>query len=176
MNPNPEKPMAKYLIGLYDDEEKLLAAIEHIKKEGLPIHEVCTPFPVHGLDSLLQLKKSRLPDAAFVYGALGTLTALSMQIYMYTIDWPVNIGGKSHLPFPSFIPITFELTVLFAGVLMFLSYLAVNRLYPGQKTRVFHPRQTDDAFVVAIADTTAWDKAKELFQKTGAFETQVVEL
>jgi hypothetical protein len=88
----------------------------------------------------------------------------------------VNIGGKSHLPFPSFIPITFELTVLFAGVLMFFSYLAVNRLYPGQKTRVFHPRQTDDAFVVAIGDTTAWDKAKELFQKTGAFETQVVEL
>ncbi len=168
--------MAKYLIGLYDDDEKLLAAVEHLKKEGVPIHEVCTPFPVHGLDTVLGLKKSRLPDAAFVYGALGTLTALSMQIYMYTIDWPVNIGGKSHLPFPSFIPITFELTVLFAGVLMFLSYLAVNRLYPGQATRVFHPRQTDDAFVVAIADSTAWDKAQALFQKTGAFEIQMIEL
>lgn len=168
--------MAKYLIGLYDDEEKLLAAIEHIKREGLAIHEVCTPFPVHGLDSLLKLRKSRLPDAAFVYGALGTLTAVSMQIYMYTIDWPVNIGGKSNLPFPSFIPIIFELTVLFAGVLMVLSYLAVNRLYPGQRPRVFHPRQTDDTFVVAIADASTWDRAKELFQKTGAFETQVVEL
>jgi hypothetical protein len=77
MNPNPEKPMAKYLIGLYDDEEKLLAAIEHIKKEGLPIHEVCTPFPVHGLDSLLQLKSLAFPTRLSFTGH-WTLTALSM--------------------------------------------------------------------------------------------------
>jgi hypothetical protein len=168
--------MAKYLIGLYDDEEKLLAAVEYFKKERIAIHDVCTPFPVHGLDHVLSLKKSRLPDAAFIYGGLGTLTALSMQIYMYTIDWPVNIGGKSNLPFASFIPITFELTVLFAGVLMVLSYLVVNRLYPGQRTRTFHPRQTDDAFVIAIADTAAWSAAEALFQRTGAFEIQVVEI
>lgn len=168
--------MAKYLIGLYDDEEKLLAGVAAFEKEHVPIHEVCTPFPVHGLDQALHMRKSRLPDAAFVYGALGTLTALSMQIYMYTIDWPVNIGGKSHLPFPSFIPITFELTVLFAGVLMFLSYLYVNRLYPGKKARVYDPRQTDDAMVVAIAEEKYWDAAKALFQKTGAIETKIVEL
>ncbi|MEN3039926.1 MAG: DUF3341 domain-containing protein [Bacteroidia bacterium] len=167
--------MARYLIGLYDDEDKLLAAVEAFQKEGVPIHEVCTPFPVHGLDQALHLRKSRLPDAAFVYGALGTLTALSMQIYMYTIDWPVNIGGKSHLPFPSFIPITFELTVLFAGVLMFLSYLFVNRLYPGRKALVYDPRQTDDAMVIAIADEKAWDAARSLFQKTGAIEAKIVE-
>lgn len=168
--------MAKYLIGLYDDEEKLLVAVEAFHKEHVPIQEVCTPFPVHGLDQTLGLRKSRLPDAAFVYGALGTLTALSMQIYMYTLDWPVNIGGKSHLPFPSFIPTTFELTVLFAGVLMFLSYLAVNRLYPGRRARVYDRRQTDDAMVVAIADPQAWDAAQALFQKTGAFEVKIVEL
>lgn len=168
--------MAKYLIGLYDDEDKLLAAVEAFQREKVPIHEVCTPFPVHGLDQALHLKKSRLPDAAFVYGALGTLTALSMQIYMYSIDWPINIGGKSFLPFPSFIPITFELTVLFAGVLMFLSYLYVNRLYPGRKAMVYDPRQTDDAMVIAIADEGHWDNARNLFQKTGAFEAKIVEL
>ena len=168
--------MAKYLIGLYDDEEKLLAAVESFNQAGVPIHEVCTPFPVHGLDQALHLRKSRLPDAAFVYGALGTLTAISMQVYMYTIDWPVNIGGKSHLPFPSFIPIIFELTVLFAGVLMFLSYLAVNRFYPGQKARIYDPRQTDDAMVVAIADERSWDAARTLFEKTHAIETKIVEL
>lgn len=168
--------MAKYLIGLYDDEEKLLAAVEAFQKERVPIHEVCTPFPVHGLDHALHLRKSRLPDAAFVYGALGTLTALSMQIYMYTLDWPVNIGGKSHLPFPSFIPVTFELTVLFAGVLMFLSYLAVNRLYPGRKARVYDPRQTDDAMVLVVSEEKSWDAAQALFQKTGAIETKLVEL
>ncbi len=168
--------MAKYLVGAYDDEEKLLQGIAALQKQGVPIHDVCTPFPVHGLDSTLHLRKSRLPDAAFVYGALGTLTALSMQIYMYTIDWPVNIGGKSHLPFPSFIPVTFELTVLFAGVLMFLSYLVVNRLYPGQKARTYHPRQTDDHFVVAIADPAKWDDAKRMLTQTGVSETQIVEL
>lgn len=168
--------MAKYLIGLYDDEEKLLAAVEALNQEKVPIHEVCTPFPVHGLDHALHLRKSRLPDAAFVYGALGTLTAISMQVYMYTIDWPVNIGGKSHLPFPSFIPVIFELTVLFAGVLMFLSYLAVNRLYPGQKARIYDPRQTDDAMVIALSDEKYWDAARALFAKTHAIETKIVEL
>ncbi|MCS7297024.1 MAG: DUF3341 domain-containing protein [Bacteroidia bacterium] len=168
--------MAKYLVGLYNDEEKLLAAVTAFQQERIPIHEVCTPFPVHGLDQALGLRKSRLPDAAFVYGALGTLTALSMQIYMYTIDWPTNIGGKSSLPFPSFIPITFELTVLFAGVLMFLSYLYVNRLYPGRRARVYDRRQTDDSMVIAIADERDWEAAKRLFQKTGAFEMKIVEL
>ncbi|MCS7189651.1 MAG: DUF3341 domain-containing protein, partial [Bacteroidia bacterium] len=83
--------MAKYLIGIYEDEEKLLVGLEALQKAGVRIHEVCTPFPVHGLDQLLHLRKSRLPDAAFIYGALGTLTALTLQIYTYTIDWPVNI-------------------------------------------------------------------------------------
>ncbi|MEN2992532.1 MAG: DUF3341 domain-containing protein [Bacteroidia bacterium] len=168
--------MAKYLIGLYTDEERLLAGIEALQKASIPIHEVCTPFPVHGLDQLLHLKKSRLPDAAFVYGALGTLTALSMQIYMYTIDWPINIGGKSFLPFPSFIPVTFELTVLFSGVLMFLSYLAVNRLYPGKRARIYDPRQTDDHMVVAIAAEPHWQKAQAVFEKTGASEIKIVEV
>ncbi|MCX7605965.1 MAG: DUF3341 domain-containing protein [Bacteroidia bacterium] len=168
--------MAKYLIALYEEEDKLLSAVEALQKEGIPLHEVCTPYPVHGLDQALHLRKSRLPDAAFVYGALGTLSALSMQIYMYTIDWPVNIGGKSHLPFPSFIPITFELTVLFAGVLMFFSYLAVNRFYPGKKAVVYDSRQTDDAMVVAIAEQTAWEAARAIFEKTGAAEAKIVEL
>jgi len=61
-------------------------------------------------------------------------------------------------------------------VLMVLSYLVVNRLYPGQRPRTFHPRQTDDAFVIAIADTAAWSAAEALFQRTGAFEIQVVEI
>ncbi|MCS6789493.1 MAG: DUF3341 domain-containing protein [Bacteroidia bacterium] len=168
--------MAKYLIGLYEDEEKLLVGVEALQREKVPIHEVCTPFPVHGLDSALHLRKSRLPDAAFVYGAMGTLTALSMQTYMYNIDWRVNIGGKSFLPFPSFIPVTFELTVLFAGVLMFFSYLFVNRLYPGRKAKVYDVRQTDDAMVVAIAEESAWDRAQEVFRKTGATDIKIIEI
>ncbi|MCS7188674.1 MAG: DUF3341 domain-containing protein, partial [Bacteroidia bacterium] len=79
-------------------------------------------------------------------------------------------------PFPSFIPITFELTVLFAGVLMFLSYLAVNRLYPGRKAMIYDPRQTDDGMVVAIQDEKDWDSASQIFQKTGVAEIKIVEL
>ncbi|MGQ9863004.1 MAG: DUF3341 domain-containing protein [Bacteroidia bacterium] len=168
--------MTRYLVGLYDDEEKLLEGVEKLQQEKLTIHEVCTPFPVHGLDGVLRLQRSRLPDAAFVYGALGTLSALAMQIYMYTIDWPVNIGGKSYLPFPSFIPVTFELTVLFAGVLMFFSYLIVNRLYPGRIPKIYDPRQTDDAFVIAIPEGQNWQKAEELLRQSGVQEIKYVEL
>jgi hypothetical protein len=166
----------KYLVGIYDDDEKLLHAVEKIRGRGYEIDDVFTPFPVHGLDHALGYRDSRLPDVAFVFGALGCTIALVMMTYMYTFDWRVNVGGKPVFPFPNFIPITFELTVLIGSLGMVGTYLFVNRLSPAIKPEVVDPRQTDDRFVMVIkAKDELESYNSEVFaayKETGAIETR----
>ena len=71
-----------YIVGIFDDEDVLLDAVKSIREKGVNIHEVYTPFPVHGLDIALGYKMSRLPIAAFLFGLLGTTLALTMMFYM----------------------------------------------------------------------------------------------
>ena len=98
----------KFVIGIYDDEDILLDAISSVRGKGVNIHEVYSPFPVHGIEDRLGYKRSRLSIAAFCFGFLGTCLALTMMIGMMTIDWPMIIGGKDFLPLPVFIPVTFD--------------------------------------------------------------------
>lgn len=91
-----------FILGVFNDEDLLLNAVKTVRKSGVTIYEVFTPFPVHGLDDALGYKRSRLPIAAFMFGLLGTSLALIMQIGMMGIDWPMIIGGKDYIPFPVF--------------------------------------------------------------------------
>mgnify|MGYP000698070642 CR=1 FL=1 len=72
----------KFHVGIYDDDEKLLHAVEEIQKRGFKVFDAYTPFPIHGLDHVLGIKRTRLTVAAFMFGMTGFATALSMQIYM----------------------------------------------------------------------------------------------
>ena len=76
------------------------------------MHDVYTPFPIHGLDRAMGLRETSLHTAGFIYAIIGTTTALSFMTWVFTKDWPLNIGGKPHFALPAWIPITFELTVL----------------------------------------------------------------
>jgi hypothetical protein len=169
----------RYVVGLYDDDAVLLEAVQNIQKRGHTIANVYTPFPVHHLDHYLGYSESRLPNAAFMFGALGTTLALLMQIGMYTLDWQVNIGGKSHLPLPSFIPITFELTVLIGALGMIFTFWYTSGVYPGAKNEIVDPRQTDDRFVVVIRtenDAEANRLIHQVFKDTKAVEIREQDL
>lgn len=162
-----------FLVGVFDDEDVLMDAISRVRTSGVKIHEVYTPFPVHGLDTALGYKPSNLPVAAFLYGMTGTILALTMQIGMLGIDWPIDIGGKPYIPLPSFIPISFELTVFCAAHGMALTFFIVSSLYPGKKAKMFDKRSTDDKFVMAIdLDKNKTEKANisRLLQDSGAIE------
>ena len=81
-----------FVVGVFDDEDILLSGIKKVRKSGVKIQEVYSPFPVHGIDDALGYKKSRLPIAAFLFGMTGTTLALTMQIGMLGFDWPMIIG------------------------------------------------------------------------------------
>jgi len=165
----------KFAVACYDDEAVLFPAIDKVRNSGYKLHDVYTPFPVHGLDHAMGLKETDLHIAGFIYGITGTSTAVRFMSWIFTKDWPINFGGKPHFSLPAFIPITFELTVLFAAVGMVLTFCYLNQIMPGVKKHVFHPRQTDDTFVVAIelSEHTSEAEVLAFLKSTGANETNV---
>lgn len=162
------------LFGLYDDEEDLLAAIKVANKQHLDIMDVFTPFPVHGLDPALGLEESRLHIAGFVYGMTGTLTGFGFMSWVFTRDWPIIFGGKPYWPVPAFIPVTFELTVLFAAIGMVVTFYTICGLGPGVTNPTLHDRITDDKFCIAFQTNGMGqeeiNKLRSFLTSTGASE------
>ena len=162
----------RYVVGCFDDEAVLFPAVKKVRNAGYKIQDVYTPFPVHGLDHALGMRETSLHTAGFIYGIIGTTTALSTMGWIFTKDWPLNIGGKPNFPLPAFIPITFELTVLFAAVGMVLTFCYLCQLGPFVKRHHFHLRATDDLFVMAIecTDRTNIEDLKGFLTSAGAVE------
>lgn len=165
----------KFAVAAYDDEEILFPAVKKVRNSGYKMHDVYTPFPVHGLDHAMGLKDTDLHTAGFIFGLCGTSTALGFMSWIFTSDWPINFGGKPHFSLPAFIPITFELTVLFSAVGMVMTWCYLNQVMPGVKKHVFHPRQSDDLFVMAVElnDHTSEQEVIDFLKSTGAVETNV---
>ena len=165
----------KFVVGCFDDEKVLFPAIKNVRRAGYKIHDVYTPFPVHGLDHAIGIRETSLHTAGFIYGISGTATALGSISWMLAKDWPLNIGGKPHFALPAWIPIIFELTVLFSAVGMFLTFCYLCQLAPFVKKHHFHARSTDDLFVMVIECTgkTNVDDLKSFLANNGAIETDV---
>ncbi len=162
------------LFGLYDDDDILVDAIKTAKNQKLDIMDVFTPFPVHGLDPALGLAESRLHIAGFVFGLIGAITAMGFMSWISVSDWPIIYGGKPYWAVPSFIPITFELTVLFSAVGMVIVFLTICGLGPGVSAKVLDPRITDDKFCLAF-DVSNMEEdeqtgLRKFFEETGASE------
>ncbi len=162
------------LYGLYDDEEQVLEAVKEANADHIEIWDVYSPFPIHGLDPLLGLQESRLHIAGFVYGAIGTLTAFLFMTWAFTRDWPIIFGGKPYWSVPAFIPITFELTVLFASIGMVVTFYTICGMAPGFTNPTLDDRITDDKFCIAFKTngytTDQLDKLKNFLSNTGASE------
>lgn len=163
-----------FILGVYDDEDVLLHAIKEVRSSGVKIHEVYSPYPVHGIDDVLGYKRSKLPIAAFLFGMLGTCLALTMQFYMMRFDWPMIIGGKDYAPVPDFIPVTFEMTVLLAAFGMVAVFMISSNLKPWAQPRIFDVRITDDKHVMAIDiannSSIELEKIQEILKSSGATE------
>ena len=164
----------KEIHGLFDDEEVLKTSAKALVAKGVHIKDVFSPFPIHGIDPIIGVPPTRLHIAGFIYGCVGFCLALFMFWFTLIMDWPMNIGGKPALALPSFVPISFELTVLFAAHGMVITFFIVTQYYPGKKAVLFDERQTDDVFVVVFEKDKIANEAevREVLTSTGAFEVE----
>lgn len=165
----------KFVVGCFEEEDVLFSAVKNVRKAGYKLHDVYTPMPIHGLDTAMGLRDTSLHTAGFVYGITGTTIALSSISWIFTKDWPINIGGKPHLALPAWVPICFEFTVLCAAVGMVLTFCYLCQMAPFVKKHHFHLRATDDKFVMVIecTDKTNDTEVSAFLSGLGATEVNV---
>ncbi|MBK6521080.1 MAG: DUF3341 domain-containing protein [Bacteroidia bacterium] len=161
--------------GVFGDEEPMMEACKKLRAAGIRIKDVYTPMPVHGLDGIIGVPRTRLAICAFIYGITGMSLATLMMWYMMVYDWPSDIGGKPtwayYMAVPAFIPITFEAAVFCAAHGLALTYLLRCWLVPGAKAKNPDPRTTDDKFLVYLElKEEQAKKAEAIFKETGVEE------
>ncbi len=165
----------RFVVGSFDDEAVLFPAVKKVRMAGYRMHDVYTPMPIHGLDHAMGLRETSIHTAGFIYGITGTATALSGISYALIYDWPLNFGGKPHFALPAWIPITFELTVLFSAVGMVLTFCYLCQMAPFVRKHHFSLRATDDRFVMVIecTDKTNVPDLEAFLKSVGALDVHV---
>ncbi|ADB41632.1 MULTISPECIES: DUF3341 domain-containing protein [Spirosoma] len=166
----------KFLVGIFDDDDVVLSAVKEVKGAGVRIQEVYSPFPIHGLDVALGHPRSRLGIAAFLFGLSGTLTALALTYYTEGFDWPMIVGGKDSYSPVIYVPIIFELTVLFCALGMVGTFLISNGMGPTVKPLMYDLRTTDNKFAMAIdlsKNSIGEGDIEQILRKSGAAEVNI---
>lgn len=161
------------IYGIYKSAGALLNSAHRLHELGIKVHDCYTPHPIHGLDQAIGIKRSRLPVVAFLCGSLGTLAAIGLTMFTNVFEWPMNIGGKpSHTYVVTFVPVTFELTVLFTAFGMALFFFIRTKLVHGKVEKLVDLRQTDDLYIIAIENEPGLNKQElnKALIETGADE------
>lgn len=167
------------VLGYFHTPDEALAAASRVRDARYTRFDVLTPFPVHGMDEAMGLPRSWVPWVTAVMATVGIVTAQAMMVYMMVFDWPMNYGGKPFWAWPSFVPITFELMVLFSGIAT-----AVVAIWAGRRRNVPQPpgaadiRATSDRFVLWIPSTDPnfkLDSALALLQSVQARGIRVID-
>lgn len=164
----------KQILGVYNDPDQIYAATKKLVKNGYNVYDVYSPFAIHGIDRVIGIKRSRLTVAAFIFAMTGVASALTLMIYTGGFDWQHNIGGKPFFHVPNYIPITFELGVLFTAFGMVSCFFIVNKMFWGKNADIIDPRITDDLFVVAVSigKNTNVSELNQMLIDNGAIEVR----
>ncbi len=135
------------ILAEFEDPQTLFDATKRAHEEGYRRMEAYTPFSIEEVSKLIRGKRSWIPLIVLIGGIIGGLGGFLMQYYAATISYPINIGGRPLNSWPSFIPITFELTVLIGSLSGALGMLALNGL-----PQPYHPLFTVERFSCATQD------------------------
>lgn len=163
------------LLGIFDDEECLIKAANSLVEHKIEIYDFYTPFPVHGLDELLKIKRSRLPYVTFMAALFGCFIAFSFQIWTSKYSWPINVGGKPFNSFMAFIPVGFEITVLLGALVTVGAFFYRCGLFPGKSEDLLDSAITNNKFVLAVEHRTTavnLDLVTKLMEEAGALEVR----
>lgn len=165
------KTPERFVAGFTACPDKFLELGEHARKKGFKDIDCTMPYPVHGFEESYGFKGSWIGLAAFGALLTGWAAGFGMQYWMLNVDYLINIGGKPHVSWPAFIPVTFECGILFAAITTLLSLLIGARLKPSPMMKVIDERCTDDLFSIVIPISDDEEKASaESFLKDESVE------
>ncbi|MEM7313417.1 MAG: DUF3341 domain-containing protein [Planctomycetota bacterium] len=167
----------------FESAQAVYDAAKQMRDEGFKRWDVHSPFPIHGMDAAMGLSRSYLSKLVFCGGLLGTLTALALQFGTQTGLYPTIVQGKPQNLFtmPAFVPVTFELTVLFSAFTVLFGLLAILKL-----PRLHHPlfgsktfiKFSDDGFIISVEARDpkfSREGTKEFLESLGATTVELVE-
>ncbi len=141
------------MVGEFASPEELMNAAIAVREKGYRKVEAYSPIPIEGLADVLDFDDPRLPWSVFIMGVLGCATGFGLETWTATMNYPWNVGGKPYFSWPNFIPVAYELTILFSAFTAGLGMLILNGL-----PRLHHPifntprfeRASSDLFFLAI--------------------------
>ncbi len=168
------------LMAEFETADALLEAVRKAREAGYRRLDAYTPFPVEGLADALGFHTTRVPLIVLIGGLIGCFGGFFLQYYPNVIGYPLNIGGKPYDSWPSFIPITFELTILCAALSAVFGMLALNG-FPTPYHPVFNAPRFELAsqnrfFLLLEARDPKFDaeKTKQFLVELKAFEVSEV--
>lgn len=159
--------------GFFTDERDLVSAARACRAQGIPIVDVVSPFPIHGIDEVLGIRRSRLPWVTLAGGAAGLGLGLWLQYWTARTNWPINVGGKPLDSLPAFVPVAFELTILIAGLSTAAALFVRSRIWPGRKAPTGLEATTDDSHALILAQDDASfrdEDFEEVWRRHGAVD------
>ncbi|MBX2985339.1 MAG: DUF3341 domain-containing protein [Bacteroidia bacterium] len=140
------------LFGIFEDGDAALDATRTVYGKGVNIIDCYSPYPIHGMEKAMGLKRSRLPIGAFIAAMTGLSLAIILQAGIMFFDWPMIIGGKPYAGIPSWVPVMFELSILCTAfgivILFFIRSAMIHGKIPNE---VIDPRQTNDRIILALS-------------------------
>lgn len=169
--------MAKYKSGMaaiFTEESAVLVAAAKVRESGFTKFDAITPYPVHGMEEACGIKRSWIPYVTFIAGLTGLTSGLLLTWWTSAVSWATNVGGKPFFSLPAFVPIMFELTILFAALSSVAALLFAAKI-PAIDPPVIDPDLTSHKFAIFIpSDDTGYDEKKieSLFKSLGASDVR----
>ncbi len=164
------------IAGIWLDDHELVVAAEKVRHAGYRKFDAIAPFPVHGLEEACGVQRSMIPWVTFFAGVAGLAAGLSLTYWTMAVDWALNVGGKPFFSGPAFVPIMFELTILFAA-LASVGALFVFCGFPKVDPPIIDPDLTSHKFAIFIPENeVGYDatRAEQLLRSLGASEIKRV--
>ena len=157
------RPPIHGLMAEFDSPTQLVLATRRAHEEGYRKMDAYTPFPIEELSEAIGFRQTKLPLIVLIGGLLGCLGGYGLQYWVAAIAYPVNVGGRPYNSWPSFIPVTFETTVLVAALSAVLGMLALNGLpmpyHPVFNVKSFALASKDKFFLCIEATDPRYDRA-----------------